>query len=183
MRSGGASSGRYLHPLFARRYLHTGICTLRDRKRKGRSARSHETCRSRHCQPPRGRAGLGLTGEETSVNRCLTIVSREEQRNELLLRCSATRPPSKSEAVVLRIALAGSDGGPAPTRTWTSNVRPAPLPISSKPAVPVRRSAAHHRQAEKRARSSLCTGMHRGRLTQGSARRISDHCSDHIPPP
>jgi len=38
---------------------------------------------------PRGGAGLGLTGEETSVNRCLTIVSREEQRNELLLRCYA----------------------------------------------------------------------------------------------
>ena len=99
-------------------------------------------------------------GEETRVNRCLMIVSREEQRNELLLRCSAIRTPSGGESVGVLpgVALEGSDGGPAPTRTWTSNVRPAPLPINMKPAVQVRRSAAHHRQRKNRVGTSPCAG-------------------------
>jgi len=137
-----------------------GLQRRRSPKKEGRSARSYETCRSRHCQPPRGRAGSGLTGEETRVNRCLMIVSREEQRNELLLRCSAIRTPSGGESVGVLpgVALEGSDGGPAPTRTWTSNVRPAPLPINMKPAVQVRRSAAHHRQRKNRVGTSPCAG-------------------------
>jgi hypothetical protein len=69
-------------------------------------ATGHETCRSRHCQPLREGAGLGLTGEETLVNRCLTIVSREEQRNELLLRCSAyERQASRSQQPVGKVLV------------------------------------------------------------------------------
>ena len=117
--------------------LHRG----RPKKRAERQAIG--TCRSRHCQPPRGRAGSGLTGEETYVNRCLTIVSREEQRDELLLRCSLHERQCggehiagrKSADVLPGAALEGSDGGPAPTRTWTRNVRPAPLPTNTKSAV------------------------------------------------
>lgn len=133
------------------------------------------------CQPPRGRAGSGLTGEETCVNRCLTIVSREEQRNELLLTCFATRTPSGGVRMhggsgkcwyFAWSCPRGSDGGPAPTRTWTSNVRPAPLPINIKPAVRVG-AVLHSTDNGKTGRVlRLVRGVQRGSLTQDSVRRV-----------
>jgi hypothetical protein len=142
------------------------------------------------CQPPRGRAGSGLTGEETCVNRCLTIVSREEQRNELLLTCFATRTPSGGVRMhggsgkcwyFAWSCPRGSDGGPAPTRTWTSNVRPAPLPIIIKPAVRVG-AVLHSTDNGKTGRVlRLVRGVQRGSLTQDSYGAFGNHCTSHSP--